>query len=341
MLIHRAIRTITASLGIALAAACSQGRADGTVASFDASVLDSAIAAIADRARPGQLGVAARDVETGETWSFEGARRFPMQSVFKLPLGAFVLRAADHEEFSLTDTVRLTESDLSPPYSPIGAAFPGRFMYTVEELLVAAVGGSDNTAADVLMRLAGGPGLVTGWLTERGIRDLRIDRYEREFQLALNAMPPFRPAWARESVFLAALEAVPAEKRKVATLRYLEDPRDTSTPIGAVMFLEALARGDLLPPATRDRLLRIATETTTGARRLKAGIPEGATLAHKTGSARPDFGMNPAINDIGILRLEDGRQIAIAVFLSASTLPYAEAEGLIADVMRSVVRSLR
>ncbi|HEX6313632.1 MAG TPA: class A beta-lactamase [Gemmatimonadaceae bacterium] len=309
--------------------------------SFDGAMLDSAIGAIAERARPGRLGVAVRAIESGETWSLEGDQRFPMQSVFKLPLGAYVLHEVDHGELSLSDTIHLTPADLSPPYSPIGQRFPERATYTIEELLVAAVGGSDNTAADVLMARVGGPAIVTGWLMEEGVRDVRIDRYEREFQLELNGMPRFDPAWAKESVFLAALERVPAEIRREATRRYLADPRDTATPIGAVLFLDALANGELLPVRTRDRLLRIATETTTGPRRLKAGLPDDATLAHKTGSARPDFGMNPAINDIGLVRLADGRQLAIAVFLSGTTLPYQEAEGIIADVMRSIMRSLR
>lgn len=309
--------------------------------SLDVAILDSEVGVIAARARPGTLGVAVRVLETGETWSLAGDQRFPMQSVFKLPLGAYVLQEVDHGELSLSDTIQLTSADLSPPYSPIGQRFPERTTYTVEELLVAAVGGSDNTAADVLMARVGGPNILTGWLMEEGIRDLRIDRYEREFQLELNGMPSFEPAWAKESVFLAALERVPAEIRRDATRRYLRDPRDTATPLGAVLFLDALANGELLPVRTRDRLLRIATETTTGPRRLKAGLPDHATLAHKTGSARPDFGMNPAINDIGLVRLANGRQLAVAVFLTGSTLPYQEAEGLIAEVMRIVLKSLR
>ena len=105
--------------------------------------------------------------------------------------------------------------------------------------------------------------------------------------------------------------------------------------------LEKLEREELLPPTLTSELLRIATETTTGARRLKAGLPAGAVIAHKTGTARPDHGINPAINDIGIVRLTDGRRIAIAVFLAASPLPFAEAETVLADVMRAVLGALR
>lgn len=263
-----------------------------------------------------------------------------MQSVFKLPLGAVVLSRVDQGLISLRDTVRLSPADLSPPYSPIAARYPARSAYTVAELLVAAAGGSDNTAADVLMAMVGGPAAVTNWLEEHGIRGMRVDRYEREFQIELNAMPPFRPEWATDSAFLAALNAVPAAERQRATRAYLADARDTSTPLGSVLFLEKLVHGELLSAQSTDGLLRIATETTTGARRLRAGIPAEASVAHKTGSARPDMGLNPAINDIGILTLAGGRRIAVAAYLAGTTMPYTSAEDLLADVARAVIASL-
>ena len=330
------VRPISFVFVVVSALACS-----GTPPSFDAPALDSAVKAIAARAHPGQLGVAVRDLESGETWSRLGTQRFPMQSVFKLPLGAVVLAAVNRGDLSLTDTVRLTSDDLSPPFSPISANFPERQTYTIDELLVASAGGSDNTAADVLMRLVGGPAAVTAWLTANDVRDLRVDRYEREFQLELNGMPQFQPAWAKESDFLAKLNEVPPEQRQQATQRYLVDPRDTSTPLAAVQFLTKLAGGEMLPDELTAMLMRIATETATGPRRIKAGLPAGAILAHKTGSARPDLGLNPAINDIGIVTLADGRRLAVAIFLSASTLPYADAESLLADVTRAVLVAIR
>jgi len=328
----------TMSLVLAVFALVSSGC---RAAPFDVPALQSAVESIAERAQPGHLGVAVRDLESGQTWSRLGTQHFPMQSVFKLPLGVVVLAAVHRGELSLTDTVRLTSADLSPPFSPISANFPGRQTFTVNELLVAAAGESDNTAADVLMRLVGGPAAVTGFLTAKGVHDLRVDRYEREFQLELNGMPPFQSAWAKESVFLARLNEVPAEHRRQATQRYLDDPRDTSTPLAAVDFLTKLSRAELLPIELTGTLMRIATETTTGPRRIKAGLPTGAILTHKTGSARPDLGLNPAINDIGIVALPNGRRLAIAIFLSASTLPYSDAESLLADVTRAVVGAIR
>jgi beta-lactamase class A len=137
------------------------------------------------------------------------------------------------------------------------------------------------------------------------------------------------------------LNAVPEVTRRRATAAYIDDTRDSSTPPASVNFLARLAAGKLVGAASTAHLLDIMTKTTTGARRIQAGLPPGASLAHKTGSARPDFGQNPAVNDIGIVTLADGRQFALAVYVAATRMPYQEAEDAIAEVTRAVVSALK
>jgi beta-lactamase class A len=71
----------------------------------------------------------------------------------------------------------------------IAASFRGNEeTFTVGQLLAAAVSHSDNTAADVLLELVGGPAVVTAFLRAHGIQGMRIDRGEdeiaREFQVS-------------------------------------------------------------------------------------------------------------------------------------------------------------
>jgi beta-lactamase class A len=317
------------------------GPGGAIAASLDAVALARAVEAVAARLAPGALGVAVEDLATGLAWSRDGQRPFPMQSVFKAPLGAAVLAASDAGRLDLDGAVTLTASDLSPPYSRIAAAFPQRVTYTVRELLEAAAGGSDNTAADVLMARLGGPGEVTRWLRTQGVEGMRVDRYEREFQAELAGLPAFRAEWATEAGFAAALANVPIDRRRRALAAYLADPRDTATPLAAVDFLRRLAGGRLLSPGSTRTLLEVMTRTTTGARRLKAGLPAAAVLAHKTGSARPELGQNPALHDVGLVTLPGGRTLALAVFTGSTTAPFAEVESAIADVARAVVAALR
>lgn len=302
--------------------------------------LDKQVAIIADRARPGVLGVGLMNLESGEVWVFNGDRRFPMQSVFKAMLGAVVLGEVDAGRLSLADTVTITENDVSVPLSPIADAWPGRTDYTVRELLVAAVGVSDNTAADVLMKKIGGPGVLTSWIADHHIEDVRIDRYERELQPEIAGLESFRIAWKGRDAFSREIAAVPVTHRAAVLSAYMKDPRDTATPRGMLAFLRQLQAGELLSPASTKLLLQIMTETKTGPNRIKAGLPEGATLAHKTGTARTDLGLNPAVNDVGIITLADGRHYALAVFLSGAKLDDAGREAIIADVARAAVKGV-
>jgi beta-lactamase class A len=264
-----------------------------------------------------------------------------MQSVSKLPLGAAVLAEVDARRLSLDQTLTIEEKDVSPPFSPIADAWPERRSYTVRELLVAAVGGSDNTAADVLMKAIGGPGAVTGWLAQERVEGVRVDRYEREFQPQLAGLESFRIAWKGEAAFVQALNGVPMARRQAAASAYLRDPRDTATPRGMVLFLSKLQGGELLSPASTALLREMMTQTKTGSHRLKAGFPAGSILAHKTGTARTDLGVNPAVNDVGVVTLPDGRRYAVAVFLTAATLDEARRDAVIADVARAVARGVR
>lgn len=303
--------------------------------------MDQEIGAIADRARPAVLGVGVMNLESGEVWAFNGDRAFPMQSVFKLPLGAAVLAEVDARRLSLDQTIVIEEKDISPPFSPIADAWPSRRSYTVRELLVAAVGGSDNTAADVLMKAIGGPGAVTGWLAQERVEGLRVDRYEREFQPQLAGLESFRIAWKGEAAFTRALNTVPMGRRQAAASAYLRDPRDTATPRDMVLFLSKLQAGELLSPASTALLLEIMRKTKTGPNRLNAGFPPGSILAHKTGTARTDLGVNPAVNDVGLVTLPDGRRYAVAVFLMGSTLDEPGRDAVIAEVAKAVTRGVR
>jgi beta-lactamase class A len=306
---------------------------------FDAEALTKSFQALAAKARPGLLGVAVRDAQTGQTVAFNGDNRFPLQSVFKAPLGAAVLAEVDAGKLRLDEVITIRDIDLSPPFSPIADAWPGRTDYTVAELLERASGASDNTAADVLLKKIGGPGALTAWLTLKNIHDFRIDRYERQLQPEIAGMASFRAGWKGENAYHAALLAVPEAQRRAATTAYLADPRDTATPIAAITFLEVLRAGQLISKTSTDRLLAIMTATTTGKDRLKGAMSASTTLAHKTGWARTDLGMNPATNDIGIYTLKDGRQYAVAAFLSGSTASDAERDAIIAEVGRIVLKA--
>src|SRR5690242_16474237 len=144
-----------------------------------ADALQAKLDALAQRAQPAHLGVTVIDLHSGQTWRVGAGRAYPMMSVFKAPLGAALLARVDRGELSLDRSVTITRADLRQGVSPIAKHFQGESMtFTVRQLLKAAVGDSDNTAADALLPLVGGPAGLTAWLRTQGIQGMRVDRGE-------------------------------------------------------------------------------------------------------------------------------------------------------------------
>ncbi|HEY0646323.1 class A beta-lactamase [Phenylobacterium sp.] len=335
-------RTVLSAASAALLGAC-EPRMPVTVSTtpkLDIDGLQRAVDGIAAAARPGVLGVGLMNLESGQAFLFNADRPFPMQSVFKLPLAAVAFAEIDAHRLAVAEPLTILEEQLSPQHSPIALAWPGRRDYTIQALLEAVLVESDNTAADVLMKRIGGPGVVTAWLNTRRILGVRVDRYERELAADVYGMPPFRPAWRDPVAFAAARGAVPPQVRLAAMRRYMADPRDTATPRGMLEFLQRLDRQELLSADSTRRLLALMGRTTRGNGRIRAGLPADAFLAHRPGTSGVDQGLSTAHNDVGVFTLADRRSYALAVFLSGATLDDTGRDRVIAQVAAACVRAV-
>jgi beta-lactamase class A len=274
----------------------------------------------------GHVGVAAVHVETGRAVSLNGGEGFQMQSVFKLPLGILVLRRAGAGVLRLDATVPVTAADLRAGHSPIADRHPrGGARYTVRELLRLAVSESDNTAADLLLRQVGGPAAVTREMQRLGVGGVRVDRGEGALALDFRGIPR-GPGRESRAVAGALAATLPRETRARAFRAYLRDPRDTATPEGMARLLVLLRRGQALRPAGTAELLRMMTETPTGAARLRALLPAGTVVAHKTGTSGDWEGVTGVANDVGVVTLPDGTHLAVAVFVRGARHGSAPAE---------------
>src|SRR5581483_405719 len=112
---------------------------------------------VASAAR-GRLGVSARNIETGETFSYHGGRSFPMQSVYKLPIALTVFRQVEDGKLKLDQPVHVPPEELIPPaaVSPLRDTHPRGGDFTVEDLLRRAIVDSDGSASDALLHELGG-----------------------------------------------------------------------------------------------------------------------------------------------------------------------------------------
>jgi beta-lactamase class A len=304
-------------------------------ARLDTDRLAAGFAPLAARARPGAFGFGVSLMDGGTAWVTDAKARFPLQSVFKAFLAATTLSAVDAGQLKLSEPITLTDEDLAPGASAIVEAWTGRpITLPLVDLVALAVQRSDNVAADAVMKHIGGPSAVTTWLRGKGVNDISVDRYETELQPQALGLGPFQAAWVDKKAWNAALDAVPAAQREEATARYLADPRDTATLPAALQFLTRLAAGELVSAASTRLLLRLMTDTTTGLARLRAGLPAGSTIAHKTGTSYTVLGITAATNDIGVATLPNGRRFAMAAFLAGSTGADEDRDALIAEAAR-------
>jgi beta-lactamase class A len=271
-------------------------------ATFDQVPLQNQLVQIASEAG-GKVGMAAMVLETGDTVSLNPRDHFPMQSVYKLPIGMAVMKQVDDGKVRLDQRVQVTKDDYvgKGSYNPVRDKYPDGAELSVNELMEWMLLASDGSASDVLMRLAGGPDAVNAYLKELKITDIVVLNAEKEM--------------AQDH-----------------SLQY----RNWATPQAAVALLRALFEKRGLSEASQSLLIKLMTESNTGPKRLKGLLPAGTVVAHKTGSSWTENGITAATNDIGIVTLPNGKHLAIAVFVSDSPADQATREGVIAKVARAV-----
>lgn len=265
------------------------------------SRLDRELAAIAAKAR-GRVGVKAVVLETGETAALEPSGRFPMQSVYKLPIAMTVLHRVDTGALALTDKIPVTRRDYVSPgqRSPLRDAHPEGTDVTLDELLRLAVSESDGSASDVLLRVLGGPAVVQKYLGDLDITGIAV----RDTEQAIGR------DWA---------------------VQY----RNWASPEAAIALLRALVERHVLSAPSTERLRGWMTETPTGEHRLKGLLPAGTRVTHKTGTSGTRSGVTAATNDIGIIALPGGRHLAIAVFVADARADETTREHVIAEIARA------
>lgn len=283
----------------------------------------------------GTVGVSAVHVETGRRVSVNGGARFPMASVYKLPIALQLLSRVERGEVRLDDAVSLTARDFRGGHSPLARMTGGGAVtLTAGRLLELMLGESDNTASDAILRLAGGPSAVTKRMRELGAGDVDVSRSEAYLGAALSGVYELPPEseWSPQLFERLSARVAPAD-RKAAAEKFLADPRDTATPDALADLLVRVHRGEALSAPGTERLLRIMEATTTGPARLKGLLPPGTVVAHKTGT----WGIVGTTNDVGLITLPDGAgHVALAVLVKASTKETADSERAIAEIARTV-----
>jgi beta-lactamase class A len=250
----------------------------------------------------GKVAVACALPDSTENCDLDPHSHPPMQSVFKFPLTLTALHLVEQDRLALDRPVRFLASDRIPhAYSPLQDKYPeGEVDVPLRELLRLTVSLSDNAAADVILRVVGGPAVVDAYIKSIGVSGFHMEDNEQSLH------------------------------RDVA-VQY----RNWFEPASAVQLLRHISENSPLTAEHTRLLLGWMTDSPTTPNRIKGELPAGTIVMHKSGTSDTRNGVTYATNDIGLIMLPDGRRLAIAVFITDSTADEATRDAVIARIAKA------
>jgi len=268
--------------------------------------------------------------------SLNGEERFPLASVCKLPIAMNILALVDEGKLALNREIEVLPRDVVSGVSTIAPRWKAQRRFPLNEMIELMVARSDNTAVETLFRIGGEGPAMAARFREWKVEGVRVDRSERQCGLDRNGVENYPPPaeWTDELIG-ALIARTSQELRYRATQRFLADPRDTGTPNGTVQLLARVFRGEVLSQPSTARLIEILKATTTFPTRIKGLLPPGTIVAHKTGLTGTVKRLTAATNDSGVIFLPDGGQLALSVYVKASTRNDAARDRVIARIARA------
>ena len=236
--------------------------------------------------------------KNGMTSGFNATSRFPMYSVMKFPQALYVADFLTRNNIDLnTEVIVRKEELLQDTWSPMLNTFEDQRMITYSELLALSLQQSDNNACDILFERCGGPRAVEQYIRKLGFKGIRIQKTEK--QMHANPTLSNKNCCTPESM-VALLEWFLTHHNDNESLRYI---------------------------------WKLMEECQTGKDRLPAAFPNSAKVIHKTGTGYPlPSGQPSGICDVGIIILDNGKQLPIAVFIT-----YPSSQSRIPDVAKQIL----
>lgn len=248
--------------------------------------------------RVGLNALTGHGTEDGQ-FSIDSEERFAHCSTFKWVLAAAVLQGVDQGKFKLDQKIAYGKTDLLD-YAPVTTKHIAEGKMSLGDLCAAMVEVSDNTAANLVLPLVGGPAGLTDFVRGLGDPITRFDRNEPSLNTNVDG-----------------------------------DPRDTTTPAAMSALLQTVYTGTVLKPDSLDRLKAWMIACSTGDKRIRAGVPAGWIVGDKTGT-----GENGAVNDVAVIWPPNKPPIFLSIYTSGGKLDADGRNQIIADITKLVFDTL-
>jgi D-alanyl-D-alanine carboxypeptidase (penicillin-binding protein 5/6) len=203
-------------------------------------------------AHRGQVAVAIKHLETGESYSYRGDVPMPTASLIKFPVMAEAYRQAADGRIDLDEMVTLTEEDRVPGSGVLTEHFSAGARLSLRDVIRLMIAFSDNTATNLVLDRIG-IGATADWMEQRGMPHTKI----------------------HAKVFRRDTSLYPARSQQFGL--------GSTTANETVRLYEELHRKTLVSPEACEQMLAhlYACQDDT---KLVSLLPAGTRVAHKSGT---------------------------------------------------------
>lgn len=249
----------------------------------------------AEQSLQARVGVAVLDTADAQLWQYRADERFPMASTSKALICAALLARGQ----GAMKTAWLVKEEAIQSYAPTTENMVGQYV-SAAQLCAITMRNSDNTAANGVLEMLGGPGAISSFLHTQGDTVTRLDRNEPDLN-----------------------EATPG------------DPRDTTTPQAMVQTLQKLVLGEGLESTSRDRLIDWLRHNEVGGPLLRAGVPESWLVADRTGAG--GYGTRGVV---AVMWPPERAPLVAAVYITETKASMEERNAAIARIGKAIAASV-
>jgi len=281
----------------------------------------------------GSVGIGVRHLESGRELYVNRGVRYPMASVFKVPVALQLLAMVEEGRADLDKMVELRASDLRPGSGRLVKGFVEPRRITIRELLERMLIDSDATATDYLLGEIGGVPAVQARLKQLGLDGISVDRTTGHLQAAALGFDDLPADVGPTSAEMdRMIHTLPRSRRTGRIAAFMTSERDTARPEALAAMLTKVWNGEALGQTYTTVLIEIMQRCRTGKGRLPAGLPAGTKVARKTGTFS-----RLITNDAGIITLPGkAGHVVVTVQIKGSTQTLEAQERAIAQLARAV-----
>lgn len=240
---------------------------------------------------PSSAGIVLKDFETGRIWSKNADTKFRSASLIKVPIAAAIMEQLEEGNISLDSLLKVSRKNRVSGSGTLKWASNGTSL-TLDEVIFKMITESDNTATKMIVDEVGLDS-ISGSLLHLGLANTNV-----------------------------------CKNISNMTSRKIKDDSFT-TPKDIAMLFEKIYSGTLVDKEKSNYLLRILKQTKSR-NRLRAGLPDGWELGHKTGLLRS------ACHDAGIVFSPRGNYMLVV--MTGDVPNYKRAKAFIAGVGRTTYK---